>query len=129
MIIIGHKLSPIKNIYTIKNSIDIKHTPPNGLVCFDYDEDLILYCQSNGVKFAIFVSSTQDVLLGNLSGAMILIVKDLDIAKEYQRLATEYLFDSKIIVQINKISEIDKVAQYSIDGVIFKNCISKKFDL
>ncbi|CAA6803490.1 MAG: Unknown protein [uncultured Campylobacterales bacterium] len=121
MIIIGHKFSEIKNIYTIDSISDVKNTPNNSIVHLKYDENMIEYLQQNNINFAISATNKQEAILSNLAGAKFIIINILPLAKEIQTIANEYLFDSRILLKISHIKEINTL--YPIDGAILSSSI------
>lgn len=106
-----------KDFYPIKDIEDIKNTPSNSIVCFDYDLKLMKYCQKNSISFAVKISSIKEAVFANNFGAKYLIVTKTK-AKEIQDIANEYLFDSKVLVKIVFDWEIEIFAKLGIDGVI-----------
>ncbi|MBL0687728.1 MAG: hypothetical protein JJV95_05980 [Sulfurospirillum sp.] len=123
MIIIGHPLIPFKPLYRVMKSEDIKKTKPNSTILIDIkNTKLLLFSKAQNINFALHVNSLKDACLANAIGAKYIIV-DKFISKKVQHLATEYLFDSKILLQINSDHDIEKVAKKLIDGVIYKKSI------
>ena len=52
------------------------------------------------------------------------IVKDLfEVSIEAQKIATEYIFDTKILLHVHDEDAIEDAAKNSIDGVVFSNAI------
>jgi len=47
------------------------------------------------------------------------------LAKTAQSLADTYLFDSKILVNIEDEKDIEEMALFGVDGVLFSNAIIK----
>jgi len=84
---------------------------------------LIRYCIANSVPFAVIARSIKDAVVANHLGASFIIIEDLDLAREVQEIANEYLWDSKVIVTISKEEEIERVAKAFIDGAIIKKHI------
>lgn len=119
MLIIGHPLIPFKPLYKVTKIEDIKKTKPNCtiLIAFD-DKELVQYSITQGISLALHVKSIKDACLANALGAKFVVVDDL-LAKQVQNLATEYLFDTKILLQIEDENAIEKAAENFIDGVVF----------
>ncbi|MDE5592069.1 MAG: hypothetical protein K2I63_03835, partial [Helicobacter sp.] len=63
-------------------------------------------------------SIVQSLILVGL-GVKFFITLDKQMAKELQKLAEHYLFDSKILFAIKDEKTIEEVAKMGIDGVIF----------
>ncbi|MDR1614178.1 MAG: hypothetical protein LBS26_01265 [Campylobacteraceae bacterium] len=120
MIIIGHDLVAFKPFYTVKNSNDITKTPPNATVIFRFEgnEDIIKFCQKNGINFAVETQAEKEALLSNAAGASYIVVSGKKAAKNIQNLAEAYLFDSKILLKIQNENELEKAAKNNIDGVL-----------
>jgi len=119
VIIIGHTLIPFKPLTMVTKIEDIKKTKPNCTILIDFDDkDLVQYSITQDISLALHVKSIKDACLANALGAKFIVVDDL-LAKQVQNLATEYLFDTKILLQIEDESGIEKAAEDFIDGVVF----------
>ena len=80
--------------------------------------------QDNSLCFCLKVESvTQIVYASNLGASFILVDKDL--AKTAQNLANNYLFDAKILVNIEDEQDIEELALLGLDGVLFSEAIIK----
>jgi hypothetical protein len=119
MIIIGHSDIEYEPFYKIKSKEDIKNTPSNSMICFEYDLFLCKYAKNNNLSFAVFVKDEKEVIFtANFTASYIICEKDL--AKIAQKFADDYLFDSKILALIDSEDEIVEIAKEAIDGVVFK---------
>lgn len=124
MIIIGYdpimsekfsKITEIKQIDTTQ-----------GLVWFlakeDKDFSFSLFCKQNNVPYAVKIESIKELLIYAKLDAKYVILQDFP--KQYQQIAETYLFDTKILYEIEEIEEIEEIASMGIDGVIFKKVLS-----
>ncbi len=119
MLIIGHPLIPFKPLYKVTKIEDIKKTKPNCTILIDFDDkELVQYSITQDITLALHVKSIKDACLANALGAKFVVVDDL-LAKKVQKLANEYLFDTKILLQIEDEKAIEKAAENFIDGVVF----------
>jgi hypothetical protein len=123
MIILGHELIPFDPLYKVTNIEDIKKTAPNSTVLFDFDNQKVLeYCKVHDISFALYVDSITKACISNALRAKY-IVADYELSKKVQTIATEYLFDTKVLLIIEEEIQIELAAESSIDGVIFKDAI------
>ncbi len=117
MIILGHDLVPYKPYYFIQNTDQI---PTNDkTILFDFNEDLIKYCQLQKINFAIKIKDKTQAVIANAVGAEAIICP-FDLAKEVQKLAEYYLFDSKIAIITQNIK---KAIDLKVDMAILPNAI------
>jgi len=124
MIIIGHKLIPFTPFYKISSITDIDKTAPNSVVLFDFsNEEILKYVQEQNLTFALYVKNLKEACLANALKTRFLIITNKQLAKNVQNIATEYLFDSKILVCIEDEESIEDAAKDSIDGVLFNTAI------
>jgi len=124
VLIIGHPLIPFKPLYKVTKIEDIKKTKPNCTILIDFDDkELVQYSKAQDISLALHVKSIKDACLANALGAKFVVVDDDLLAKQVQNLATEYLFDTKILLQISDENAIEKAAKNFIDGVVFKKGI------
>ena len=120
MLIIGHPLIPFKPLISVTKIEDIKKTKPNSTILIDFnDKKLVQYSITQNISLALHVKSIKDACLANALGAKFVIIVDDLLAKQVQNLATEYLFDTKILLQIEEENGIEKAAENFIDGIIF----------
>jgi len=123
MLIIGHPLIPFEPLVRVTKIEDIKKIKSNSIILVDFiDKDLIQYSMINHLAIALHVDSIKDACLANALGAKFIVVEK-DLSKKIQILATEYLFDAKVILQIKNEEEIEIAAENFIDGVVFKKGI------
>ena len=122
MILIGDKIVPYDEIIMIKSIEDIKNTKANSIVSFGYNEKTIKYTFNNDIESAVIVDNIKDAIYSNALNAKYIIAKK-DIAKTIQKIAENYMFDSKILAIIDTENEIEEIANLEIDGIIYSNLI------
>ncbi|MDR2790565.1 MAG: hypothetical protein LBB59_06285 [Campylobacteraceae bacterium] len=120
MIIIGHELIDFKPFCKIKNIDKTANISSDLAVIFAFKngQNLIKFCQKNGINFAVETEIAKEALLANAAGASYISVSGKKAAKKIQDLAENYLFDAKILLKINNENEIEKAAKLGIDGVL-----------
>jgi nicotinate-nucleotide pyrophosphorylase len=127
MLIFGHRFINSENFYHINSIEAVDHTPSNSTLFINFCEknlDIITHLRENGINFALEVKSvTEAIYAENLDAKY--IVADHIIAKNLQKIADNYLFDSKIIVHCDSEDRIEEFAFLGIDGVIFSEAIVK----
>ena len=122
MILIGDKLIPFENISFIFNIEEIKNTKANSTILFYYDDEIILYCYENELPYAVIVTSIKEAIYSNnLNAKYIISQKELSI--ELQKIADNYIYDSKILAIIDSHEEFEKIAKCEIDGIIYRDLI------
>jgi hypothetical protein len=122
MIIIGYILDS-EEFYKIDNFNSIRRTSPNSVVFQKFSKqnlDIYKELKDNDVNFALKVSNLLEIVLANNLGAKYIIV-DAKLSELAQKTADNYMFDSKILVEIFSENEIEKYIKKEIDGVIFKS--------
>ena len=122
MILIGDKLIPFENIVFIFNIEEIKNSKANSTILFYYDDEIILYCYENELPYAVIVTSIKEAIYSNnLNAKYIISQKELSI--ELQKIADNYIYDSKILAIIDSNEEFEKIAKCEIDGIIYRDLI------
>lgn len=122
MILIGDKLVPFEDIFLIKNIKDIENTKANSTVLFDFEEEILTYCYKNELFCAVVVNSIKEAIYcNNLNVKYIISEKELSI--ELQKIADNYMYDSKILAIIDSNKELEQVAKLEIDGIIYRNLL------
>ena len=127
MLLFGHRFIQNEIFYHIQDIQAIEHTPPSSTLYLEFSEknlDIITYLNENEVTFTLRVESiTELVYASALHAKYILISKEL--AKTAQNIAETYLFDAKILVNIEEENEIEELALLGIDGALFSSAIVK----
>ena len=127
MLLFGHPHIPSEKLYHISSIEAIEHTPPNSVLLFSCDEEvfeLINFARTNGLEFALDISSLkQAIICENLDAKYLLVNNSL--SKSIQNAADTYLFDAKILVHIEDENGIENVANQGIDGAILPEAIIK----
>lgn len=122
MILIGDKLVPFEDVFLIKNIKDIENTKANSTVLFDFNEEILTYCYKNELFCAVVVNSIKEAIYcNNLNVKYIISEKELSI--ELQKIADNYMYDSKILAIIDSNEELEQVAKLEIDGIIYRNLL------
>ena len=122
MIIIGNEYIPYHNFEVIHHIDDIKTTSSNSIVVFSFDLEIMQYCFRNNIPYAIYTNSIKEVIFGNNLGARYIIIEEA-YCIEIQKIAENYMFDSKILVAIEDDSIIEIMAKNGIDGVIYNKLL------
>ncbi|QOR00779.1 hypothetical protein [Campylobacter sp. 2014D-0216] len=119
MLIFGHPLISMEKMKRFKG--EINQTVVN---CFDYDEKIIQLAQEKKCDFAVFVKNEEEVLLSNALGAKYILINDQALAKIASKMAEFYMFDSKILLILDKLENNLKSAyDLSVDGVCLSTYI------
>jgi len=125
MIIIGHPWVESLCFAQITSEEEIQKTQANQMVLLEplaFSHTLALYCKAEHVPFSLKVESIHDALFANALGARYIVCTEAD-AKMIQPIAQEYLFDTRILAQIEDEKKISTLAKIGIDGVIFRKGI------
>jgi len=123
MIIIGDNLVPYTATFFISSIESIKETKANSLLIFYYDEKILKYCYENSLDFAVIIKSLKDAIYSNSLNARYIISK-INMAKKVQKIAENYMFDTKNLAIVKSNDELEKVAKYQIDGVIYNRLLA-----
>lgn len=122
MIIIGDKLVPFEEITYIKNIENIKDSKANSIVMFNYDEKMLKYTYENELSSAVIVTSITEAIYCNSLNVKY-IISEKHLAIQIQKIADNYMYDSKNLVIINSNEEFEHIAKDEIDGVIYRDLI------
>jgi hypothetical protein len=122
MILIGDKNIDCEKIEYIGCIDDIQNTSSNSTLLFDFDIDILKYTSKNDLNSAVVVSSIKDVIYASSFEAHY-IIPQKDILFQTQKIADNYMFDSKILAIIENSDEIEAMALNEIDGVIYKSIL------
>lgn len=119
MILIGDKLVPYEEFYPVTSIEEIQKTKANSTISFRFNEELLRYSYENNLNFAVIVDSIKDSIYANALNSKY-IISNKNLAKSIQKIAENYMFDSKILAIIDSNNELEEIASYEIDGIIYK---------
>lgn len=122
MKIIGDKIVPFEEFFKVLNIEEIKNTKPNSLLFFEFNEELLKYCFEQNLNFFVEIFSIKEGLYANNLNAKYIVCKK-SLAKKIQKIADNYMFDSKILAVIKSSEELEEIALNEIDGAIYKELI------
>ncbi len=117
MLIFDKMLTGDLPFFEIISKKDIRSTPPNSVVLFDYDVEMAKYCKNNSVLFAMRIKSIKELVYANALGCDYAFVEK-EFAKTAQNIANEYMFDMKIILPVKSDEELEWAALNGVDGII-----------
>lgn len=119
MLIFGHPKIPAPSFHLVENKEQIASTPPNSIVRFAFDFEMLRYCQKNGIQVAVEIANIKEAVYANALHASFLLCP-FDLAKKVQKIAENYLFDAKVIALMDE-RLIEKAIEAGIDGVFLTN--------
>ncbi len=119
MIILNHPLIPAPTLTPIASKADIATTKANEVVWFDYDLKLLRYCYDQQIPSAVRIGQASEAVYANALGAKFVTMR-LGLAKEVQKIAEHYLFDTKVIAILDE-RLLDKAIEAGVDGVYLTN--------
>ena len=120
MLIFGHKLIKSPKFHTLKGE---KAEFKEGIICFEFGENLIQKAVKIGAKFAIFAKNEDEILLANALKAEFILIESENLAKKASKMAEFYLFDSKILLILTSLKNLAKAYKLGVDGVILKELL------
>ncbi|WP_456430862.1 hypothetical protein [Nitratifractor sp.] len=125
MLIFGHEWIESPRFVKVFSVADIGKTRPEDILLLEplnVSLELARHCRDNDLTFAVTVNSIRDAIFVNAIGADF-IVSEHELAITIQKIADDYLFDSKVLVLIEDEKKIDNMVRFTIDGVIFPRAI------
>ncbi|MFA9374630.1 MAG: hypothetical protein ACERKK_10785 [Poseidonibacter sp.] len=122
MILIGDKIVPFEDISNIDSIENIKDTKANSTIIFRYNEEILSYCFTNTLSSAVIVTSIKEAIYANSLNAKYIICEK-NLATKLQKIAENYMFDSKVLAIISSNDEFEEIALAEIDGIIYKNIL------
>ncbi|MCK5110186.1 MAG: hypothetical protein KAQ94_01610 [Arcobacteraceae bacterium] len=124
MILIGDENIPYENIEKINNIEDIKNTKPNSTVLFNFDIEILKYTKLHDINSAVIANDIKEVIYASSMDAKYIIPIG-DIVIQTQKIADNYMFDSKILAVIDNSNEIVEMALKEIDGIVYRYILNE----
>ena len=122
MILIGDDLVPYGQISFISNIEQINSTKSNSTILFNYDEVLLKYAYENELSSAVIIKSIKDAIYCNNLNVKY-IISEKTLASQIQKIADNYMYDSKNLAIIDSNDEFEEIAINEIDGIIYRSLI------
>jgi hypothetical protein len=119
MIILNDKRFSDEKFYQVKTKKEIENSDNNSTLLFQYDEkdiELYKFCQTNNIPYAVEITSIKEFIFIHNLNAKYAFCNDLEIAKNLQKIADNYLSDTKVIIKA-PLKKIEKIAIFEIDGI------------
>ena len=70
----------------------------------------------------VYVKSIKEAIYASNFNAKYIICEN-ELAKKLQKIADNYMYDSKILAIIDSNEELEQVAKLEIDGIIYRNLL------
>ncbi|CBG39377.1 hypothetical protein [Helicobacter mustelae] len=125
MLIFGYYAIACEEFHKIQSLEEVDGT--QGLVWFDAQSDAMYelshHCLANHVPYAVRIENIKGLLIYAALNAKYVIVQKSP--EKYQKIAEEYLLDTKILCIIEEIEEIEEIAKMGVDGVILAQHLLK----
>ncbi|MEA1983667.1 MAG: hypothetical protein U9N39_08985 [Campylobacterota bacterium] len=127
MLFFGHRFLENEKLYHVNDIESISKTPSNSNIYLGFHEknlDIIEHLNENGVSFTLSVANVTELAYASALNAKYIVVNPA-LAKTAQSIAESYLFDAKILVNIESEDEIEEMLLLNVDGVLFSNAVVK----
>ena len=109
-------IDAVKTVVHAATAEEVKATPAGSLVVMPFDRSALSFYKTAGIPLAIRVGSVKEYLLIMGTGATYALASKA-LAPALQKIAEEYLSDTKVIVEIENEDQIPWAAARGIDGV------------
>jgi len=127
VLIFGHPWVESARFVKVFSIPEIEKTRPEDILLLEplnVSIDLAKYCQKQGLSYAVTISEIRQGIFANALGASF-VVAEHEQAITLQKIAEDYLFDTKILVLIEDERRIEGMVRFGIDGVIFPAAIAQ----
>ncbi|MRJ02779.1 MAG: hypothetical protein GXO19_02815 [Epsilonproteobacteria bacterium] len=125
MIILNHPKIPGPKLVPVESREEIGRVPASSIPLLPFDLDLLAYCQREGIRYGVTISSIKEAVYSNALGASYLICPTLSLARQVEEVAENYLFDGKVIVTIDE-RLIEEAIGAGIDGVWLTETVDER---
>jgi len=109
--------------FYVKTMQDIKNSPNNTTLIFEYcDFSLEVYnfCKINNISYGVKVNSIKEMIFCINLNAKYIFCDTIEKAKTFQDIANEYLIDTKIVLLVNDLNNIEGIVKNRIDAIKIK---------
>jgi len=98
---------------------DISNSPNNSTIIFKYNENeinLYQFCSQNNIPYGVEINSIKEFIFILNLRAKYAFCNSIELASTLQKIADNYLSDTKIILKTS-LNLIEKAVLYEIDGI------------
>ena len=123
MIILNKPFS-YEEFYKVKTLEDIKNSPSNSTLIFDYCESsltLFEFCRNNNIPYGVNIKTIKELIFISNLKAKYAFADNIKNAIDFQKTAENYLLDTKIILLVENFDKIEEIAKFGIDGIKLKD--------
>jgi hypothetical protein len=109
-----------ENFVKINSFEEIKTTPSNSTLIFKYDDNLIdtfVFCKENDISYGVIINNIKELIFISNLNAKYAFTDNLENAKIFQKIAENYLLDTKIIFLANSLDVIEILVQYPFQSL------------
>ncbi len=127
MILFGHSLIPSERFYHVESIDAISNTPSKAVIALVFEEqnlDIITHLHLNSIRFALYITTPVEAVLGENLRATYLIVNPEN-GSAIQKVAEHYLFDAKVLGYCEEEENLEELIDMRLDGAIFAEAIVK----
>jgi hypothetical protein len=105
--------------FKTNNYKNIKNSPNNSTIVFENAKiEDYLFCKKNNIPYGAIINSIKEfIFLINLK-AKYSFCKELELAKTLQKIADNYLTETKVILITKNYDKIEEIVSNEIDGII-----------
>ena len=89
-----------------------------------YKHNHIKKLKTSGEKWAIYAKNKDEIFLSNALKADFILLEDNELAIFASKVAEFYLFDSKILLILDELKNLEKAYNLGVDGVVLRDFIS-----
>ena len=99
---------------------DIKNSPKNSTLIFKYcDSSIELYnfCKINNIPYGVIISDIKEMIFCINLNAKYVFCDTIKNAKVFQKIADNYLTDTKVVLFVENFNNLDEIVKYNIDAI------------
>ena len=102
---------------------DIKNSPKNSTLIFKYrDSSIELYnfCKINNIPYGVIISDIKEMIFCINLNAKYVFCDTIEKGKVFQKIADDYLTDTKVVLLVENFDTIGEIAKHNIDAIKLK---------
>jgi hydroxylamine reductase (hybrid-cluster protein) len=115
-----------ENFFKVSTIEDIKTSTPNSTLVFNYCNsslEVFNFCKLNNIPYGVIITSVKELIFVSNLKAKYIFTDIIKKAVEFQKIANEYLLDTKVVYLGNSFEEIEEIAKLGIDAFKLKESL------
>jgi len=112
-----------EEFFEVSELEEVKNSPKNTTLIFKYSDssiEMYNFCKINNIPYGVIISDIKEMIFCINLNAKYVFCDTIKKAKIFQKIADDYLIDTKVVLLVENFDNLDEIVKYSIDAIKLK---------